>query len=384
MKSFFFLLVAIGFFGHWASSSIAASLLLDENEIAAALSHGPWPLEVEPDPSNRMSGNTEAIALGKMFFSSVELSSNGKASCASCHQPERDFTDGLPRGIGIKLLDRNTQGLVNLRHHRWFGWGGGSDNLWAQSMVPIVHADEMAMSQDALSATLSRQPFGSGYSQLFGAATEHSNEQNLVNVGKALAAYVETLETGRSNFDRFRDALAAKNWTQAATYPEAAQRGLQLFIGKGNCSFCHTGPLFSNGEFHDAGVPYFIEPGRVDSGRHDGIKSIKSSSFTLAGAYTDDKEKAGAWAVQQVREQHSNFGTFRVPSLRNVANTAPYMHNGSLLSLEAVALHYSNIDLERLHADGELILTPLNLTLQERSDLVEFLQSLTAPLIGTH
>ena len=88
------------------------------------------------------------------------------------------------------------------------------------------------------------------------------------------------------------------------------------------------------------------------------------------------------WAVQQVKEQHANFGAFRVPSLRNVANTGPYMHNGSLLSLDAVALHYSNIDLERLHADGELILQPLNLTAMERSDLVEFLHSLTAPVVG--
>lgn len=383
MRSICALLVAIGCFSHWVTSSIAASLLLDENEIAAALSHGPWPLEVRPDPSNHMSGNAEAIALGKAFFSSVELSSDGNTSCASCHQPERDFTDGLPRAIGTKQLDRNTQGLLNLRHHRWFGWSGGSDNLWAQSLVPVVHVNEMAMTQNGLSAFLLQEPFGSAYSGIFGASSEHSNEQNLVNVGKALAAYVETLETGRSNFDQFRDALAAQNWAQAATYPEAAQRGLQLFVGKGNCNFCHTGPLFTNGEFHDAGVPYFVEPGRVDSGRHDGIKSIRSSPFTLAGEYTDDVEKSGAWAVQQVREQHSNFGTFRVPSLRNVANTAPYMHNGSLLSLGAVALHYSNIDLERLHADGELVLKPLNLTLQERSDLVEFLHSLTAPLVAT-
>lgn len=383
MRFVFAFLLAVGLSSHWLVPSLAASLLLNKEEIAAALSHGPWPLEATPDPSNHMSGNTDAIALGKTFFFSPQLSANGETSCATCHQPEQDFTDGLPRGLGIKQLDRNTQGLLNLRHHRWFGWSGASDNLWAQSLVPVVHADEMAMTQDGLSTFLLQEPFGSVYGDIFGASSEHSNEQNLVNVGKALAAYVETLETGHSDFDHFRDALAAQNWEQAATYPRAAQRGLQLFVGKGKCSFCHTGPLFSNGEFHDAGVPYFIEPGRVDSGRHDGIKSIKSSPFTLAGAYTDDEEKSGAWAVQQVREQHSNFGTFRVPSLRNVANTAPYMHNGSLLSLEAVALHYSNIDLERLHADGELILEPLNLTAKERSDLVEFLQSLSAPLVGT-
>lgn len=380
------LLLSIGLIVGWlvgpSSFAVAASLLLNESEISAALSHGPWPLDAKFDPSNRVSGNPEAIAFGERLFFSPELSENGKISCATCHQPKLDFTDGLPRALGTKQLDRNTQGLFNLRHQRWFGWGGGSDNLWAQSLLPVVHVNEMAMSRDGLSATLSLQPFVSAYGELFGSPSEHSDEENLVNVGKALAAYVETLETGRSEFDRFRDALAVQNWDRAATFPEAAQRGFQLFSGKGKCSFCHTGPLFSNGEFHDAGVPYFVEPGRVDSGRHDGIKSIKTSPFTLDGNYSDDAEKTGAWALRQVKEKHADFGTFRVPSLRNVANTAPYMHNGSLLTLDAVALHYSNIDLERLHADGELILEPLNLTTIERSDLVEFLQSLTAPLVG--
>lgn len=373
----------VGWLAGQTTSATAESLLLNDAEISAALSHGPWPLDAKPDPSNRMSGKSDAIVLGKVLFFSKRLSIDGTTSCATCHQPDRDFTDGLRRAAGTKLLDRNTQALLNLRHHRWFGWGGATDSLWSQSLLPIVHADEMALSQEGLSTALATAPFSAAYNAVFGAPSQYNHEANLVNVGKALAAYVETLETGRSPFDHFRDALASNKWAEAAKYPAAAQRGLKIFLGKGKCNVCHTGPLFSNGEFHDAGVPYFVEPGRVDSGRHEGIKFLKSSPFTLAGGYTDDAEKTGAWAVRQVREQHSNFGAFRVPSLRNVANTAPYMHNGSLLTLDAVAMHYSNIDLERLHADGELILEPLNLTTMERSDLVEFLKSLTAPMLNT-
>lgn len=383
MTHFLPIFLMIGWLAGHPTSVAADTLLLDDDEISAALSHGPWPIQATPDPSNRMSGNADAIALGKQLFFSKSLSADGKTSCATCHQADRDFTDGLQRAVGTKQLDRNTPALLNLRHQRWFGWGGANDNLWAQSLLPIVHGDELAMSPEGLSKALATAPFRAGYSALFGVPTQVDHEVNLVNVGKALAAYVETLETGRSRFDDFRDALASANWAAAAAYPAAAQRGLKVFLGRGKCNVCHTGPLFSNGEFHDAGVPYFVEPGRVDSGRHKGIKFLKSSPFTLAGAYTDDAEKTGAWAVRQVREQHANFGTFRVPGLRNVERTAPYMHNGSLPTLDAVAMHYSNIDLERLHADGELILEPLGLTKAERGDLVAFLKTLTAPILNT-
>ncbi|MDE0781113.1 MAG: c-type cytochrome, partial [Alphaproteobacteria bacterium] len=213
---------------------------------------------------------------------------------------------------------------------------------------------------------------------LFGSPAQHSSEQNLVNVGKSLAAYQETLTTGRTDFDRFRDALKEQDWAAAGHYPKSAQRGLALFIGRGNCSICHSGPLFSNGKFYNAGVPYFVEPGRLDNGRHGGIKALQVSPFTLDGPYSDDTEKTGAWAVRQLVPHDSNLGTFRVPSLRNVAKTAPYMHNGSLQHLEDVARHYSNINMEHLHADDVTILFPLQLTEDEISDLITFLQTLSS------
>lgn len=360
------------------SSALTQTVLLDETEIEAALSHGPWPPAQQTDPSNRVSGNLNAIALGEELFSNPALSASGRISCASCHQPSKAFTDGLARAMAHTQLDRNTQSLLNVAQHRWFSWDGRSDNLWAQSLLPISRTDEMALDVRKLEIILATADYAAEYAGLFGKPERFSEEENLANVGKALAAYIETLQTGRTPFDRFRDALAAGDYSTASNYPENAQRGFQIFAGKGNCAFCHTGSLFSNGEFHDAGVPYFIEATRVDGGRFVGIEALLESPFTLDGAHTDDPEKTGAWKINRLRRSHNEFGTFRVPSLREVENTAPYMHNGSLPTLEAVVDHYSNIDLERLHADGELILEPLKLDDQETADLVAFLNSLTA------
>jgi cytochrome c peroxidase len=361
-----------------SQSAFSGNLVLTQQEVTRVLSHGPWPLHPTTDLSNRVSGKPEAIDLGRALFFSPRLSVNGQTSCASCHQPARNFTDGLARGEGFRTLDRNTLALQNLRYHRWFGWDGKSDNLWAQSIVPILHANEMALPSGTLVDVLSDPTFAPAYTALFGSPAQHSNEQNLVNVGKSLAAYQETLTTGRTDFDRFRDALKAQNWAAAARYPKSAQRGLALFIGRGNCSICHSGPLFSNGKFYDSGVPYFVEAGRVDKGRLGGIEALQASPFTLDGLYSDDAEKTGAWAVRQLAPQDLNLGTFRVPSLRNVAKTGPYMHNGSLRHLKDVARHYSNINMEHLHADVKNTLFPLQLTEGEINHLVAFLQTLSS------
>jgi cytochrome c peroxidase len=355
-----------------------AELLLTKEEITSVLSHGPWPLKNSHDPSNRVSGNLVANKLGKKLFNSVILSTDLETSCATRHKPTENFIDGLARGQGQEILDRNTPALFNLKYSRWFSWDGTNDNLWAQSIIPIRHPKEMAMSAAHVTKALLDEPFAKPYTSLFGPPQELDDVQNLVNVGKALAAYQETLVKGLTAFDRFRDALKAGDWPSAANYSASAQRGLTIFIGRGRCNLCHTGPLFSNGEFHDAGVPYFIEPGLVDSGRHGGIKNLKNSLFTLDGKYSDDKTKSGAWAVRRVISQHADFGKFRVPGLRNVAKTAPYMHNGSLATLKDVVKHYSNIDLERLHADGESILRPLKLNYTEINDLVTFLETLSS------
>jgi cytochrome c peroxidase len=205
----------------------------------------------------------------------------------------------------------------------------------------------------------------------------------LANVGKALAAFQETIVTGRTAFDAFRDALERGDRQAVARYPVSAQRGLRIFVGKGRCSACHHGPNFSNGEFDDVGVPYFAEAGRVDQGRHGGIALLRASPFNLLGPYNDDPGKSTAGPTQHVEPQHRNWGEFRVPSLRNVAQTAPYMHNGSLATLQDVIRHYSEVDIERLHGDdGARLVRPRRLSAEEAADLVAFLGTLSGPVLA--
>lgn len=365
------------FLGSVWMSSAPAEVLLNEGEIAQTLSHGPWPPAFVADPSNRVSGQPNAIALGEGLFFDPVLSRDGTMSCADCHDPAYEFADPKARSVGKVILDRNAPSLVNVRGHRWFGWAGGNDNLWAQSLVPILNPDELDHDKTSLMAAIANSTWAKEYEEIFGKFGNHTAKDVSVNIAKSLAAYQETLETGPTSFDSFRSALERKDFAAAAQYPQSAQRGLQFFLGRGNCAFCHSGPAFTNREFHDAGVPYFIEKTRVDTGRHGGLKALFASPFTLEGAYSDDPEKRGAWAIQQVRPLHSDFGTFRVPSLRGVARTAPYMHNGSLADLEAVVEHYNTIDMERLHTDGEAILAPLALSGQEAADLLQFLLTLS-------
>ena len=349
------------------------------DERAAILAHGPWPQPMPSDPSNRVSGRPEAVALGRRLFSDRRLSKDGQRSCASCHDPAKAFADGRARSIGAAAVDRNAIALANLRLNRWFGWDGTADNLWAQSIRPIIDAKELALTPEELHTRVAADTgLATAYAQVFGSVVESdAPELVLVNVAKALAAFQETLVTGRTPFDAFRDALESGDTGGMRRYPPAAQRGLAIFVGRGRCSVCHFGPNFTNGEFDDVGVPHFAEKGRVDTGRFGGIAALKASPFTLLGRYNDDPAGAPGLATRHVEPLHRNWGEFRVPSLRNVARTAPYMHNGSLATLADVVRHYSEVDEDRLHGTpGQRLIRPLRLTPEERADLVAFLETL--------
>ena len=369
-------LTALAAFG--ATAAPDPLLPFSNAEIQRIVSHGPWPLPGAKDPSNRVSGSRAAIAWGEKLFSDSRLSVDGTVSCASCHQPSRDFTDGLPRAEATARGDRNTPTIANVRQNRWYGWDGAGDSLWAQSLRPMLDPREMGSNVRRIAATVrSTTVLATGYHQAFDAPPPADDEALAVDVAKAIAAFQETIETGRTPFDDFRDALARGDREAAARYPHAAQRGLAIFIGKGQCDVCHVGPAFSNGEFHDVGIPYFVAPGKVDAGRYDGIKKLQANRHNLLGPFNDDPTRATAMSTRYVEAQHRNFGEFKVPSLRNVARTAPYMHNGTLATLADVVRHYSAIDENRLHADGERILKPLNLTAAEQADLIAFLESLS-------
>ena len=353
-----------------------AALAFTESEKRAIAALGPWPPAFAADPSNRASGNKDAIELGERLFFDKRLSANGEHSCSRCHLPERNWTDGEARALGLARVDRNTPSLNNVRLQRWFGWDGANDSLWAQSIRPLLDARELGLS-DAKVAALVRgdADLACRYRKVFGAIPE-KDEAVLVGVSKALAAFQETLESGRTTFDDFRDALVQGDAAGVAKYPQAAQRGLRIFVGKGRCNVCHLGPAFTNGEFHDTGIPFFIEKGRVDPGRHAGIQKLRASPFNLLGDYNDDPMRTTATSTRHVALEHRNFGEFRTPSLRNLAPTAPYMHNGHLATLRDVVNHYSTISPDRLHSDGEAILKPLKLSERETRDLVAFLESL--------
>jgi cytochrome c peroxidase len=353
---------------------------LSNDDVTRILAFGPWPPPPLRDPSNRASGRPEAIAFGARLFADPRLSRDGTHACASCHQPARAFVDGLPRGVGLAAGDRNTLSLLNVGTQRWFGWDGANDNLWAQSLRPLLDAREMGAGLEGVAGAVRRHAdLREAYTRVFGAPPGDDDERVAVDLAKALAAYQETLFSPRTGFDAFRDALQRGDREAARRYPPAAQRGLAMFLGKGRCYVCHGGPGFSNGEFHDIGRPHFAAPGRVDPGRHGGIRALRASRYNLLGPYNDDAARSTATGTRHVVLEHRNYGEFKVPGLRNLGATAPYMHDGSLATLREVLLHYSELNEERLHADGEALLVPLRLSQAEIDDLLAFLRSLDAP-----
>lgn len=356
----------------------------DATQTRRILGHGPWPPAEAADRSNRFSGNPDAILLGAMLFGEPRLSGNGAISCQTCHRPEHGWSEPKARSQGLQLQDRNAPGLLNVRLQRWFGWDGANDSLWAAGIRPILKDSEMGGSAAATAKLLREDaPLACLAYRVAPDYAAMDDEVVLVLTAKALAAFQETLRSPRTAFDDFRDALAANDKVGMARYPAAAQRGLALFTGRGQCGMCHTGANFSNGEFHDTGLVFFLndpgKPRRVDPGRHGGIAQLKANRFNLLGRYNDDASGEAGIPVRHVEQQHRNWGEFKVPSLRNLTMTTPYMHDGSKPSLRDVILHYSELDEDRLHSDGEAILRPLKLNDGEIADLQVFLESLSAP-----
>ena len=329
-----------------------------EAEIRAILAHGPWPTPLTTDPTNRASGRRAAIELGERLFFDTRLSANGRSSCATCHVPERNWTDNKARGAAAAEVDRNTPTLMNVRLGRWYGWDGGADSLWSQSIRPILDKRELGATPHHVAEVMRKdEQLSCRYRRAFGAAPSVTDDEEvLVNVAKVLAAFQETFETPPTPFDRFRDALARGERPQAWTYSEAAKRGLRIFIGKGNCSSCHSGPNFTNGEFANNGFS-------ADPGRPEGLMLVRSSRFSLAGRYNDDPNKA----VRAIEGPEA--GAFKVPTLRHLMLTAPYGHDGKRETIAEVVRHYSE--------KGSAVLPALKLSTGEQTDLVVFLESIS-------
>ncbi len=235
--------------------------------------HGPWP------PARRPAASPALIALGARLFFDPRLSGTGSLLCASCHVPYRAFQDGRALAFGLEPLERNTPSLLNVAFFRRFGWDGARASLAAQSLRPLLEPKEMRSSA-AHVASLLRGPYRADYEKARSHPPAADDEELLEDAGSALAAFQQTLVSGRTPFDDFRDGLAGADSAAAASYPLAAQRGLRHFIER--CSSCHAGALFTSGAI---------------------VRGL------------------------------------RVPSLRNVAATAPYLHDGSAPTLEQAVRH---------------------------------------------
>ena len=348
------------------------------SERAQIAAHGPWPPAPRADASNRVLNQASARAFGASLFFDVRLSANQQLSCASCHQPNRAFQDGLATAVGRTQGHRNTPSLLDAAQWRWLGWDGAHDSLWAASLTPLLSDGEMQQTVKGLAQRIRNAPdLVAGYRETFQTPLPPSDDELVVNLGKALAAYQSTLVSERTPFDDFRDALQSGDVAKAANYPLSAQRGLQLFLGEGRCTTCHAGASFTNGEFGDIGIGFFVEGG-VDGGRYKGLEKLLASHYNRLGEFNDAGEQdPRAVSTRHVTLQPRHFGEFRVPSLRQLTHTAPYMHNGSVATIEAVVNHYSDLPEDRLHSDGERILRPLKLSDQEAADLTAFLRSLS-------
>lgn len=360
------------------STASADELTFSNTELSLLQLFGPWPQVMAPDPGNEYSDQDWAEALGEKLFHSTALSGGQSLSCASCHRPDNGFSDGLAVAKGVQQHFRNTQGLLNAGYQRWFGWDGGADSLWAASLRPMLSDIEMD-ADVANTANRLRQTdyFVQALVDASISVESMNDEALLVVASKLLAAYQRTLVSGHTAFDRYLVALNANDVSAQQEYPEAAKRGMKIFFGEANCHVCHFGPNFSNGEFHDIGRPFFTSVGKVDPGRHAGIKRMLSDRFNLAGNYNGKKVDTEIQKSTTVKLGQVNFGQWRTPGLRNLADTAPYMHDGSLATLYDVVDNYANIDPARLHSKGEAILKPQDWSKQDKQDLVSFLQSLS-------
>ncbi len=329
-----------------------------------------------PSPGNRHADAPLARALGARLFTDTRLSANGRISCASCHQPDRHFSDGLPRARGIATLSRHTPSLLGVAWSPWQFWDGRADSLWAQAAQPLHNAREQGLSAARLLSVL-EQHYRGPYEQLFGPLPARlagaDDELRLFsNAGKALEAYERQLRPQPSRFD---DYLASLDQHHPGTVLNSSElHGLRLFMGRGQCLRCHFGPLLSNHGFHNTGLASRSD-GVPDAGRDTGLALLLADPLNCQGRF-HDSQPATCPQLHHVRRHAPEWlGAFKVPSLRGVAATAPYMHDGRFATLEAVVQHYvraPNPDGDHGHTE----LRPLTLDAGEQQSLADFLKTL--------
>jgi cytochrome c peroxidase len=327
------------------------------------------------DPTNRVADDRRAVALGRKLFFDPSLSANGQVSCATCHIPERAFQDGIPLAKGVGVTNRRTMPIAGMAHSPFLFWDGRKDSLWAQALGPLESPVEHGGSREQYAQVIAAH-YRPDYEAIFGRmpllSTRDEATSVFVNMGKAIAAYERTIEYAPSRFDCYVDALNETGRApQGVLSAEAA--GLRLFIGKASCVNCHNGPLFTNNEFHNTGVP--TRQGLpADNGRIAGADAVLRDEFNCRSRWSDSRLKCAELDFL-VTGDHVLERAFKVPSLRNVAEHAPYMHAGQFSTLSEVIDHYNRAPKAPA---GHSELEPLRLSAPERRQIEAFLRSLSA------
>lgn len=375
------------------SEQAAETIRLSAEQVRRVRGMG-WPGPPPPDPTNRWADSDAAAALGQALFFDRGLSSTGAVSCATCHRPDRAFSDGLRVAAGVGTGPRRTMTVLDAAHQSWLGWDGRADTLWSQALQPIERDIEMGSNRRSALARVAADPMlRQRWQSAFGepplapdGATPEQIDAAFAKLGKAIASYERRLVTGPSSFDRW-----VAQWTQQGAPQDAradermsasALRGLALFTGRAGCWQCHGGPMLSDGEFHALGAPGRPERGggvSSDAGRYGGVDILKASAFTAAGAHSDAPDGARAKLVKSLVRVPDQFGAMRTPSLRHAALGGPYFHEGQFDSLEDVIRFYSTLEgAQSLDHHQEQVLVRLDLSPAEAADLVAFLRSAAA------
>jgi cytochrome c peroxidase len=401
-----------------AAERVSTGVLFTPTERARILQFSPLP-PPPPDPTNAWADDPAAARLGQRLFHDARLSAGGMVSCATCHPADGHLADGRQLARGIEDLPRHAPALWNVAYNRWYFWDGRADSLWAQALSPIEDPREHRFTRLGVVSLLRQDPvYRAEYAAIFGplpelpdaavaarpiGATEGANTidaesdtagtpdsadapeavpeeitRAFVNAGKAIAAYERLLLSRRAPFDVFVEGLREDDAGKRAALSNSAQRGLQLFVGRANCRLCHSGPEFTDREFHSTRVVPLREDLKKDPGRLAGVTLLFENPFNGRSAWSDDAD-AGAEKLAYLRASPDMIGQFKTPTLRNVALTPPYMHQGQTASLREVLRHYSTF--ERTYDPNaghfERMLVPLHLSEQELDDLEAFLHALT-------
>src|SRR5918996_422218 len=327
------------------------------------------------DPTNRVADDPRAAALGRKLFFDPRLSGNGQVSCATCHIPEREFQDGTALAKGVGVTNRRTMPIAGMAHSPFLFWDGRKDSLWAQALGPLESAVEHGGSREQYAQVVATH-YRPDYDAIFGAmptlTTRDDATAVFVNIGKAIAAYERTIEYRPSRFDRYVDALQDTGRAPEGVLAADEVAGLRLFIGKASCVNCHNGPLLTNNEFHNTGVPARREL-PADKGRLAGADAVLRDEFNCRSRWSDSRSKCAELEFL-VTGDHVLERAFKVPSLRNVAERAPYMHAGQFTTLSEVVEHYNRAPKAPA---GHSELEPLRFSAHERRQIEAFLRSLS-------